>query len=115
MELKIRDGDYVPDNAGGFVRLGGKEALLQRVLFRLTARRGALPFLPELGSRLYTLASCPPAQRQGAAMQYVAEALAAEPGVSVTEVTLREADGLLAMEVRLQWEDETLALSLDVR
>ena len=48
-------------------------------------------------------------------MQYVAEALAAEPGVSVTEVTLREADGLLAMEVRLQWEDETLALSLDVR
>lgn len=115
MELKIRDGDYVPDNAGGFVILSGKEALLQRALFRLTARRGALPFLPELGSRLYQLAACPPAQRQGAAMQYAAEALAAEPGVSVTGVTLREEGGMLALEVHLQWEDEMLTLPLNVR
>ena len=115
MELKIRDGDYVPDNAGGFVRLAGKEALLQRVIFRLTARRGALPFLPELGSRLYQLTACPPLQRQGAAMQYAAEALAAEPSVSVTGVTLREEGGMLALEVHLQWEDETLTLPLNVR
>ena len=53
MELRLEQGDYVPNGAGGFQRLEGAEALLQRVLFRLTARRGQFPFLPELGSRLY--------------------------------------------------------------
>ena len=55
MELRLEQGDYVPNGAGGFQRLEGAEALLQRVLFRLTARRGQFPFLPELGSRLYAL------------------------------------------------------------
>ena len=52
MELQIKNGDYVPDSQGGLVRLEEERALLQRVLFRLSARRGALPFLPGLGSRL---------------------------------------------------------------
>ena len=41
MELKLRNGDYVPDGVGGLKRVEGREALLQRVLFKLTARRGA--------------------------------------------------------------------------
>ena len=45
MELRLEQGDYVPNGAGGFQRLEGAEALLQRVLFRLTARRGQFPFL----------------------------------------------------------------------
>ena len=52
MELELRNGDYVSDGAGGLRRLEGDQALLQRVLFRLTARRGQFPFLEELGSRL---------------------------------------------------------------
>ena len=43
-ELEIRDGDYVLDTAGALRRACGAEALLQRVLFRLTARRGTFPF-----------------------------------------------------------------------
>ena len=56
MGLSLREGDYVPDGTGGLRRTRGQEALLERVLFRLTARRGSFPFLPELGSRclLYT-------------------------------------------------------------
>lgn len=92
MELKLKDGDYLPDGYGGMVRLEGEEALLQRVLFRLTARRGALPFLPDLGSQLYRLGRERPAARAAAARQYVAEALAQEP-VTVTEVTLGNAGG----------------------
>ena len=42
MELQLKNGDYVPDGRGGAVRLTGDAALLQRVLFRLSARRGAL-------------------------------------------------------------------------
>ena len=50
MELRLEQGDYVPNGAGGFQRLEGAEALLQRVLFRLPARRGQFPFLPELAA-----------------------------------------------------------------
>ena len=53
---------------------------MEQVLFRLTARRGTFPFLPELGSRLWQLGQLPAARRQSAAEQYVAEALAAELG-----------------------------------
>ena len=64
MERVLRDGDYVPDGAGGLsTRTGGEEALA-RVLFRLTARRGGLPFLPDLGSRLYQLSREKPSARQ---------------------------------------------------
>jgi DNA-binding MarR family transcriptional regulator len=53
MELKLKNRDYCPDGSGGLERGDGAQAVLARVLFRLTARRGALPFLPELGSRLH--------------------------------------------------------------
>ena len=46
MELQLENRDYVPDGHGGVTGLRGMEALLARTLFRLTARRGALPFLP---------------------------------------------------------------------
>lgn len=48
MGLCLRNGDYVPDGRGGLRQAEGQEALLERVLFRLTARRGTFPFLPEL-------------------------------------------------------------------
>lgn len=51
MERKLVNGDYVPDGKGGLTVLTGAEEVLQRALFRLTARRGALPFLPELCER----------------------------------------------------------------
>ena len=88
MGLSLREGDYVPDGTGGLRRTRGQEALLERVLFRLTARRGSFPFLPELGSRLWQLGQLPAVQRQSAAEQYVAEALAAEPELTVERVSL---------------------------
>ena len=70
MEVRIKDGDYIPDGLGGVVRCQGADALLERVLFRLTARRGGFPILPQLGSRLYLLSREPAAQRRDAARQY---------------------------------------------
>ena len=49
MERKLSQGDYLPGAQGDFQLLDGAQALLQRVLFRLTARRGQFPFLPEMG------------------------------------------------------------------
>ena len=114
MELQIKNGDYVPDSQGGLVRLEEERALLQRVLFRLSARRGALPFLPELGSRLYLLSREKPAARLSAARQYVAEALAGE-NVDVGEVILSGGEGgHMEVSVFLTWQGEELEASVTI-
>ena len=56
MELKLIDGDYAADASGGLATVSGIEELAQRVLMKLTARRGSFPLMPDYGSRLYT---CP--------------------------------------------------------
>ena len=88
MELMVRGGDYLPDGRGGFRRAEGDDELLQRVLWKLSVRRGSFPFLPELGSRLYLLGREKPSLRQALARQYAAEALADEEGLSVTGAEL---------------------------
>lgn len=115
MGLSLRNGDYVPDGTGGLRRTEGREALLEQVLFRLTARRGTFPFLPELGSRLWQLGQLPAARRQSAAEQYVAEALAAEPGLTVEQVILTESGGGRAqVTVGLTWQGEALSVTVEV-
>lgn len=116
MALELRNGDYTPDGVGGLRRVGGREALLQRVLFRLTARRGAFPFWEELGSRLWQLGQVPADGRQAAAKQYVAEALADEAGVGVERVELTQAPGgAAALTAELTCGGEALAVTLDLR
>lgn len=112
MECKLINGDYVPDGLGGIQRVSGAQALLQRVLFRLTARRGQLPMLPTLGSRLYLLGRETPSQRLSAARQYVAEALVEEE-VSISDVSLSEAqDGRIRVTVYLDYQGTDLAVTL---
>ena len=112
MELKLVNGDYVPDGAGGLRRLTGGEALLARVLDRLTARRGGLPFLPRMGSRLHLVLREKPSARQALAAQYVAEALEEETGLRVTEVELRDQGAQAGLTVRLDWQGEPLAVTV---
>jgi phage gp46-like protein len=106
------DGDYVPDGAGGLVGLSGAEEVLARVLYRLTARRGALPFLPTLGSRLHLVLRERPSARQALAAQYVTEALAEETDLKVTAVELTEGEDAVQLTVRLEWQGEPLTVSL---
>ncbi len=75
MENLLRNGDYVPDGFGGFVRLQQEEAILARALYKLTCRRGSFPFLPELGSRLREISTEKPTGRNGAARLYAQQAL----------------------------------------
>lgn len=115
MELKLENGDYVPDGVGGLRRVEGREELLQRVLFKLTARRGMFPFGKALGSRLWQLGRVSPAHRQSAAAQYAAEALEDEP-LEVESVELRPGDGgLLAVTVNCIWQGEPLPVTMDLR
>lgn len=114
MELELRDGDYVV-SGGRARRTEGREALLQRVLFRLTARRGQFPFLEDLGSRLWTLGQLPAGKRETAAEQFVAEALSAETGLAVDQVTLdRGPEGRSRLTAELTWNGEDLRVTVDV-
>ena len=115
MELKIKDGDYVPDGSGGFVVVSGTEELLQRALLNLTARRGTFLFRKDFGSRLWELGRVQPSARRAAAMQYTAEALADEQ-LTVDDVELEDAgDGTLRLRVWLQTERGEYPLRLTVR
>lgn len=108
MERILKNGDYVPNGAGGLVEAVQGEEVLARALFRLTARRGGLPFLPQLGSRLYTLSREKPSVRQALAEQYVAQALGEEANVGVQSVELSQQGDGGTLTVKLLWRGETL-------
>ena len=114
MELNIVNGDYVPDGTGGLRRLQGAEEVLGRVLFRLTARRGSFPFLPELGSRLHRILRERPGARQALAAQYVAEALEAEQEIKVTGVEWQDRGAGGHLTVYLEWQGEALSLNMEL-
>ena len=116
MELKMRNGDYIPDGIGGEKRAAGTEELLARALFRLSVRRGSFPFLPELGSELHLLGREKPSMRRAAAKQYAAAALAEETALTVEDVELTaRGEGLCALHVVLRLgSGERAALELTV-
>ena len=110
MELKLKNRDYVPDGSGGMERGDGAQAVLERVMFRLTARRGGMPFLPELGSRLHEVLREKPSARLAAAKQYVAQALEQED-VEITDVALIETERGAQLVVSLLWQGEGLSVT----
>ena len=112
MEWKLIDGDYVPDGTGSLTALTGGEEVLARVLYRLTARRGAFPFLPELGSRLYQLGREKPSARQALAAQYVTEALREEADLAVQLVELTQVEEQGALTVWRTGKGEELTVQL---
>ena len=114
MALKLLSGDYVADGCGGLERVEGSQALLQRVLFRLTAHRGQFPFLKTLGSRLWQLGQIPSGQRQAAAEQYVTEALAEEE-VTVERVEMTDnGTGGAELTAELVWKGEQLSVTVEI-
>ena len=112
MERKLVNGEYVPDGVGGLQVLDGAQEVLARVLFRLMARRGAFPFLPNLGSRLYQVLREKPSARQALASQYAAEALEEETDVRLVETVWQETENGAQVVVRLDWKGEELAATV---
>ena len=115
MELILRNGDYVSDGAAGLRRVQGQEALLQRVLFRLSAKRGMFPFWETLGSRLWLLGQVPVSARQAAAKQYVAEAFAEEQGLRVEDVFLTQNGESASLTAELSYGEERLSVTMELR
>lgn len=113
MSLILREGDYVPDGRGGFQRAQGAGELLERLLWKLTVRRGSFPLLPELGSRLHLLGRARQGERQALAGQYVREALADEE-ITVREVTLSPSGEGTLLTLQIEWRGEHLTATVEL-
>lgn len=112
MSLKMRQGDYVTDGAGGFLRATGTEELLENALFLLAAHRGGFALMPELGSRLYTLGREKSSVREELAVAYAQEAL--EPlGLTVTAAKVIPGEPI-QLELQLAYEGEKFNLEVAV-
>lgn len=111
--LILREGDYVPDGQGGFSTATGAAEVLERILWKLTVRRGSFPFLPQLGSRLHLLGRVPAKEREAVAAQYAAEALSDEE-VTVQETRLTWEGEQAMLTLRLDWQGEELTATMEL-
>ena len=87
---------------------------VNEVLFRLTARRGSFPFLPELGSRMERLRREKPSGWEALARQFAVEALDGLEDVTVTGAAVRREREALLVTVELLWQGERLSVSAQV-
>jgi len=113
MSILMERKDYVSDGMGSVRSVGGAEAVLAEVLFRLTARKGAFPLMPEFGSSMYLLRREKPSARQVLARQYAAEALESLDSVSVTDAEVIDMGDHLKIRVELVWQGQALAVELE--
>lgn len=106
--------DYAADGSGSVASATGGSAVLNDILFRLTARRGAFPLLPEFGSKMYLLQREKPSRRTALARQYAAEALGELTNVTVTDAAVIPREDGIAVRVELVWQGEALSVELEV-
>ncbi len=114
MSLLLKDRDYVADGNGGVAVVRDGEALLNEVLFRLAARRGSFPFLPELGSRMERLRREKTSGREILAKQFAVEALDDMEDVTVTDTMVRQEGDRLWVSVSLLWQGEQLSVAVQL-
>lgn len=114
MELQLCDGDYVKNQYGGFKTVEGAEELLQRLLFKLTVRRGSFPLMPSLGSRLYLLPKEKKSSQENTAYGYIMEAVEDEPDVMLDRVTVFDNGEKLEVTALFDYKGDSLTISLAV-
>ena len=111
MSLKLIDRDYVPDGNGGVAVAQDGDEVLGEVLFRLTARRGSFPFLPNLGSRMYLLRRARPSEWNSLALRCAVDR---EMGDKSDVIPVeRKKDGL-HVTVELLWQGVTLPVEVSL-
>lgn len=113
MDMWIENGDYVPDGKGGFVMAEGIDAVVQRVIYRLSVPQGSFLPQPEFGSLLSTLCREKPSSWEALAGQYVRLAVEEEEDVTLDRVSLSPlTGGKVELTVYLLWQGDTVSFSL---
>lgn len=114
MELKLVNGDYVPDGSGGFTRLTGDEETLAKALFLLTAKRGYFPLLPNLGSQLHLLGRETPSSRDMVALQYANEALEGSTMEAVSATVTATGDETATVAITVKSDTDYWNLEVNI-
>lgn len=114
MSLLLKERDYAADGNGGITVVRDGDALVNEVLFRLTARRGSFPFLPSLGSRMEQLRREKPSAWESLARQFAVEALAGLDGVTVTGAAVRRERDALMVTVAVLWQNTSLSVTVQL-
>ena len=102
------------DDRGIPISDSGDQEIVDRVLFKLTARQGEFPFLTNLGSRLYKLPFEKSANLRNVAYQYVLEAIDDETEVQVQDVKVEVLDDSIDLTVILIRNDDSIRINLTV-
>ena len=113
MSILLKDRDYQPDGSGSVAAVEGMEAVLADVLFRLSARRGSFPLMPQLGSQMHRLRWEKPSARTALARQYAVEALSELEEIAVTDAAVTPVGDQLHIRVDLLWQGQALAVELE--
>lgn len=87
MDTAVSNGDFLCNSKGTPINLAGYEELLQRVMIRLTVKKGSFVYDKSLGSRLYTL-KVTDGNIKERALALVREALIEIPEVAVNDVKI---------------------------
>ena len=88
MDTLLENMDHARGPGGMPQLITGKRALIQRLLIRLSVRKGSFLPDPDLGSELYKLPARDPALRDRLALHWAQEALLPE-GVTVKSASCR--------------------------
>ncbi len=116
MDLRIENGDYVPDGMGGLQVAEGVESALQRLMLRLTVPLGTYLPLPEYGSRLHLLSREKPSLWEAMAYQYVREVLVEESSLSLDYLEISVlGEGEIGLTLHLLWQGEEATLTMSVK
>ena len=114
MELKLVNGDYVRREIGVFESTYGIDELMERVKFKLTARKGGLVLMPDMGSELYKITGVKKSQRASMAEMYITDAVSDEPDVSVKNVSVSEKGDTLEVCAEFEYTGGEFAVSIDI-
>lgn len=114
MELKLIDGDYVLSVTGGFETVSGYDEKLQRILYKLSCRKGGFAPLPHIGSELYRLLREKKENRNTLARKYILEALEDEDDITLTYADVKEAENGLLVSAEFEYSGglKTMAVFL---
>lgn len=115
LKLDFENRDLARSPQGWPVPIEGAEEAAQRLLLRLTMRRGSFRLDPELGSRLYAMPRGDGGRMERFAREAVEEALSDMPEARLEELSCRyDADEDRAfVDCRFIWRGQSIDLTVE--
>ncbi|MGI6402821.1 MAG: histidine kinase [Oscillospiraceae bacterium] len=113
MDTLLENGTYALDERGLPIPITGVRALIQRLLIRLSVRKGSFLPDPSLGSELYRLPCAAGEQTNRLALHYAQQALLPEARAKVEQaVCYLMGEGGLAVHITVKIDHQSYPLEV---